>query len=139
MELDPIACAASLSQEGLEAAFFKATFSSSDEQITPQGHPARHAVRDGGDEDAVRGGERDSVVNYRSSSSTRTACVQRRRRRCAGMARATDVPYDVSVKQVLSSRISEKVFAAPMDRKLNEYIVEELKEKYDTFTVNTIL
>lgn len=49
------------------------------------------------------------------------------------------MPYGVSVKQVLSSRISEKVIAAPMDRKLNEYIVEEPKEKYDAFTVKTIL
>lgn len=45
------------------------------------------------------------------------------------------MPCGVAVKQVLSGQISERGILAPMNPKINDPIMKELKEKYGIFMV----
>lgn len=46
------------------------------------------------------------------------------------MARLVGVPCGVAVKQVLNGTISERGILAPMNAKLNNPLIKELKEEY---------
>lgn len=46
------------------------------------------------------------------------------------MARLVGVPCGVAVKQVLNGTISDRGILAPMNTKLNDPLIKELKEEY---------
>lgn len=46
------------------------------------------------------------------------------------MARLVGVPCAVAVKQVLDGTISERGVLAPMNAKINDPLIKELKEEY---------
>ena len=46
------------------------------------------------------------------------------------MARLVGVPCGVAVKQVLNGTISDRGILAPMNAKLNNPLIKELKEEY---------
>ena len=48
----------------------------------------------------------------------------------SAMAKLVGVPCGVAVKQVLDGTIAERGILAPMNSKINNPIMEELKEKY---------
>lgn len=49
----------------------------------------------------------------------------------SAMARLVGIPCGVAVKQVLNGTISERGILAPINTKINESLIKELKEKYD--------
>ena len=46
------------------------------------------------------------------------------------MARLVGIPCGVAVKQVLNGTITDKGILAPMNTKLNNPLIKELKEEY---------
>lgn len=55
------------------------------------------------------------------------------------MAKLVGVPCAVAVQQVLNGTISEKGVLAPMNAKLNDPLIKELKEKYGIYCKETIV
>jgi saccharopine dehydrogenase (NADP+, L-glutamate forming) len=49
------------------------------------------------------------------------------------MARLVGIPAAVAAKLVLDGTISEKGVLAPMNSKINDPLIKELKEKYGMF------
>jgi saccharopine dehydrogenase (NADP+, L-glutamate forming) len=155
--------ASSSTQEDLEAAILKkATFASpeeqkrilgglrwiglfSDEQITPRGNPLDTLCAALEKKMAYEEGERDFVMlqhkfeieHADGSRETRTStlCEYGDPKGYSAMAKTVGVPCGVAVKQVLGGQISERGILAPMDPKINDPIMKELKEKYGIFMV----
>ncbi|KIH94578.1 saccharopine dehydrogenase (NADP+, L-glutamate forming) [Sporothrix brasiliensis 5110] len=57
----------------------------------------------------------------------------------SAMAKLVGVPCAVAVQQVLNGTISEKGVLAPMNTKLNDPLIKELKEKYGIYCKETIV
>ncbi|CAK7229583.1 saccharopine dehydrogenase (NADP+, L-glutamate-forming) [Sporothrix curviconia] len=57
----------------------------------------------------------------------------------SAMAKLVGVPCAVAVQQVLNGTISEKGVLAPMNAKLNDPLIKELKEKYGIYCKETIV
>ena len=57
----------------------------------------------------------------------------------SAMAKLVGVPCAVAVQQVLNGTISEKGVLAPMNSKLNDPLIKELKEKYGIYCKETIV
>ncbi|KAB5563199.1 putative saccharopine reductase [Coniochaeta sp. 2T2.1] len=157
--------AASSSQEDLEAAILKrATFASpeeqkrilgglrwiglfSDEQITPRGNPLdtlcatleKKMEYEEGERDFVMLQHKFEIEHKDGSRETRTSTLceygDPTPQGYSAMAKTVGVPCGVAVKQVLSGQISERGILAPMDPKLNDPIMKELKEKYGIYMV----
>ncbi|KAK0615961.1 Saccharopine dehydrogenase [Bombardia bombarda] len=150
--------AKSSSPEDLEAAILaKATFESpedkqrimsglrwvglfSDEQITPKGNPLdtlcatleQKMEYEEGEHDFVMLQHKFEIEHKDGSRETRTStlCEYGDPKGYSAMAKTVGVPCGVAVKQVLSGQISDKGILAPMNSKINEPLMKELKEKY---------
>ena len=57
----------------------------------------------------------------------------------SAMAKLVGVPCAVAVQQVLNGTLSEKGVLAPMNSKINEPLIKELKEKYGIFCKEEIV
>ncbi|CAK7566655.1 MAG: saccharopine dehydrogenase (NADP+, L-glutamate-forming) [Sporothrix epigloea] len=57
----------------------------------------------------------------------------------SAMAKLVGVPCAVAVQQVLNGTITEKGVLAPMNTKLNDPLIKELKEKYGIYCKETIV
>ncbi|KAI0471067.1 Saccharopine dehydrogenase [Xylariaceae sp. FL0804] len=153
--------ASSSSQADLEAAIkSKATFESeeektrilgglrwiglfSDEKITPRGNPLDCLCATLEKKMQYEEGERDLVmlqhkfeIEHKDGSRevrTSTLCENGDPAGYSAMAKLVGVPCGVAVKQVLDGTIAERGVLAPMDSKLNDPIMKELKEKYGIY------
>jgi len=115
----------------------------SDEKITPKGNPLDTLCATLEEKMQFEEGERDLVMlqhkfeieNKDGSTETRTSTL------CeygapigsggySAMAKLVGVPCAVAVQQVLNGTISEKGILAPLNSKINDPLMKELKEKY---------
>ncbi|KAF6836297.1 saccharopine dehydrogenase [Colletotrichum plurivorum] len=159
--------ASSSSQSDLEAAILsKATFESpedqqrilsglrwigvfSDEQIIPRGNPLDTLCATLEKKMQFEEGERDFVMlqhkfvieHKDGSRETRTSTLAEYGdpKGYSAMAKLVGVPCGVAVKQVLNGTISERGILAPMNSKINDPLMKELKEKYGIFLVEKTL
>ncbi|KAH8887025.1 Saccharopine dehydrogenase [Thozetella sp. PMI_491] len=150
--------AASAGAADLEATILsKATFESSEEQqrilgglrwlglfsedvITPRGNPLDTLCATLEQKMLYEEGERDMVMlqhkfeiehkDGRRETRTSTLCENGDPKGYSAMARLVGVPCGVAVKQVLDGTISDKGVLAPMNEKINEPLMRELREKY---------
>ncbi|KAL4786224.1 saccharopine dehydrogenase [Aspergillus varians] len=114
----------------------------SDEKIIPRGNPLDTICATLEKKMQYGEGERDLVILQHKfevelndgTKQTRTSTlVEYGSNEPAGysaMAKLVGVPCAVAVKQVLNGTISEKGVLAPMNSKLNDPLIKELKEKY---------
>ncbi|KAJ5000486.1 Saccharopine dehydrogenase [Colletotrichum sp. SAR 10_66] len=159
--------AASSSQSDLEAAILsKATFESpedqqrilsglrwigvfSDEQTIPRGNPLDTLCATLEKKMQFEEGERDMVmlqhkfeIEHKSGArETRTSTLVEYGdpKGYSAMAKLVGVPCGVAVQQVLNGTISEKGVLAPMNSKINDPLIKELKEKYGIFLIEKTL
>ncbi|KAH0432874.1 saccharopine dehydrogenase [Colletotrichum camelliae] len=159
--------ASSSSQSDLEAAILsKATFESpedkqrilsglrwigvfSDEQTIPRGNPLDTLCATLEKKMQFEEGERDMVmlqhkfeIEHKSGArETRTSTLVEYGdpKGYSAMAKLVGVPCGVAVKQVLNGTISEKGVLAPMNSKINDPLIKELKEKYGIFLIEKTL
>ncbi|KAF6843809.1 saccharopine dehydrogenase [Colletotrichum musicola] len=159
--------ASSSNQSDLEAAILsKATFESpedqqrilsglrwigvfSDEQIIPRGNPLDTLCATLEKKMQFEEGERDFVMlqhkflieHKDGSRETRTSTLAEYGdpKGYSAMAKLVGVPCGVAVKQVLNGTISERGILAPMNSKINDPLIKELKEKYGIFLVEKTL
>ncbi|TDZ22519.1 Saccharopine dehydrogenase [Colletotrichum orbiculare MAFF 240422] len=159
--------ASSSNQSDLEAAILsKATFQSpeeeqrilsglrwigvfSDEQITPRGNPLDTLCATLEKKMQFEEGERDFVMlqhkfeieHKDGSRETRTSTLAEygEPKGYSAMAKLVGVPCGVAVKQVLNGTISERGILAPMNSKINDALIKELKEKYGIFLIEKTL
>ncbi|KAK4250248.1 Saccharopine dehydrogenase [Corynascus similis CBS 632.67] len=150
--------AASSSAADLEAAILsKATFESdedkqrilsglrwiglfSDETISPKGNPLdtlcatleRKMQYEEGERDLVMLQHKFEIEHKDGSRETRTStlCEYGDPKGYSAMAKLVGVPCAVAVKQVLSGQLQDKGILAPMNSRINEPLMKELKEKY---------
>ncbi|KAI0840247.1 Saccharopine dehydrogenase-domain-containing protein [Hypoxylon sp. FL0890] len=88
-------------------------------------------------------GERDFVMlqhkfeieNKHGSREVKTSilCEYGDPKGYSAMARLVGIPCGMAVKQVLDCTISERGILAPMNSKINDPLMKELKEKYGIF------
>ncbi|KAJ9294362.1 hypothetical protein DTO271G3_6937 [Paecilomyces variotii] len=115
----------------------------SDAKITPKGNPLDTLCATLEEKMQFEEGERDLVMlqhkfeieNKDGSRETRTStlCEYGAPTGSGGysaMAKLVGVPCGVAAKQVLDGTISEKGILAPMNSRINEPLMKELKEKY---------
>ena len=112
----------------------------SDEKIIPRGNPLDTLCATLEKKMQFEDGERDFVMlqhkfeiehkDGRKETRTSTLCEYGDPKGYSAMAKTVGVPCGVAVKQVLDGTISEKGVLAPMSSKINNPIMEELKEKY---------
>ncbi|CAJ2507817.1 Uu.00g090030.m01.CDS01 [Anthostomella pinea] len=155
--------ASSSSQSDLQSAILsKATFKSeedkariisglrwigifSGEKITPRGNPLdticatleKKMQYEEGERDFVMLQHKFEIENKDGSRETKTStlCEYGDPKGYSAMAKLVGVPCAVAVKQVLNGTISEKGILAPMNSKLNDPLMKELKEKYGIYLV----
>ncbi|KAI1404577.1 Saccharopine dehydrogenase [Hypoxylon fuscum] len=153
--------ASSTSQGDLESAIVsKATFDSpedktrilsglrwiglfSDEKITPRGNPLDTLCATLEKKMQFEEGERDLVmlqhkfeIEHKDGSrevKTSTLVEYGDPKGYSAMAKLVGVPCGVAVKQVLNGTISERGILAPMNSKINDPLMKELKEKYGIY------
>ena len=112
----------------------------SDEVITPKGNPLdtlcatleRKMQYEEGERDLVMLQHKFEIEHKDGSRETRTStlCEYGDPKGYSAMAKTVGVPCAVAVKQVLSGQISDKGILAPMNSRINEPLMKELKEKY---------
>ncbi|KAF6221471.1 hypothetical protein HO133_002327 [Letharia lupina] len=115
----------------------------SDSKITPQGTPLDTLCATLEEKMQFEEGERDLVLlqhkfeieneDGRKETRTSTLCEYGAPIGTGGysaMAKLVGVPCGVAVKQVLNGTISDKGILAPMNSKINDPLMKELKEKY---------
>ncbi|KAF2456520.1 Apo Saccharopine reductase [Lineolata rhizophorae] len=115
----------------------------SDSKITPKGNPLDTLCATLEEKMQFEKGERDLVMlqhkfeieNKDGSRETRTStlCEYGAPTGSGGysaMAKLVGIPCGVAVKQVLDGTISDKGILAPMNSKINDPLMKELKEKY---------
>lgn len=112
----------------------------SDEAITPKGNPLdtlcatleRKMQYEEGERDLVMLQHKFEIEHKDGSRETRTStmCEYGDPKGYSAMAKTVGVPCAVAVKQVLSGQIADKGILAPMNSKINEPLMKELKEKY---------
>ncbi|KAF4981115.1 hypothetical protein FZEAL_3022 [Fusarium zealandicum] len=117
----------------------------SDEKITPRGNPLDTLCASLEKKMQFEEGERDLVMlqhkfeieHKDGSRETRTSTLVEfgDPKGYSAMAKLVGVPCAVAVKQVLDGTLSEKGILAPMNGKINNPIIKELKEKYGIFCV----
>lgn len=117
----------------------------SDEQITPRGNPLdtlcatleKKMQFEEGERDLVMLQHKFEIENADGSRETRTStlCEYGDPKGYSAMAKTVGVPCGVAVKQVLNGTISDKGVLAPMNSKINEPLMKELKEKYGIFLI----
>lgn len=121
----------------------------SDEKITPRGNPLDTLCATLEAKMQYEEGERDMVMlqhkfeieHKDGSRETRTSTLVENGdpKGYSAMAKLVGVPCAVAVKQVLDGTISDKGVLAPMNTKLNNPIMKELKEKYGIYLVEKTL
>ncbi|KAI1410926.1 Saccharopine dehydrogenase [Hypoxylon sp. FL1857] len=153
--------ASSSNQSDLESAIVsKATFDSpedktrilgglrwiglfSDEKITPRGNPLdtlcatleKKMQYEEGERDFVMLQHKFEIENKDGSREVKTStlCEYGDPKGYSAMAKLVGIPCGVAVKQVLDGTISERGILAPMNSKINDPLMKELKEKYGIF------
>ncbi|KAI1763036.1 Saccharopine dehydrogenase [Hypoxylon sp. FL1150] len=115
----------------------------SDEKITPRGNPLdtlcatleKKMQYEEGERDLVMLQHRFEIENKDGSRETRTSTLVEYGdpKGYSAMAKLVGVPCGVAVKQVLNGTISEKGILAPMNSKINDPLMKELKEKYGIY------
>ncbi|OHE95935.1 saccharopine dehydrogenase [Colletotrichum orchidophilum] len=159
--------AASSSESDLEAAIMaKAHFESpedqqrilsglrwigvfSDEKITPRGNPLDTLCATLEKKMEFEEGERDMVMlqhkfeieHKDGSRETRTSTLAEygEPKGYSAMAKLVGVPCGVAVQQVLNGTIAERGVLAPMNSKINDPIMKELKDKYGIYLIEKTL
>ncbi|RSM06430.1 Saccharopine dehydrogenase [NADP(+), L-glutamate-forming] [Fusarium ambrosium] len=117
----------------------------SDEKITPRGNPLdtlcatleKKMQFEEGERDLVMLQHKFEIEHKDGSRETRTSTLVEYGdpKGYSAMARLVGVPCAVAVKQVLNGTLSEKGILAPMNGKINNSILKELKEEYGIFCV----
>ncbi|KAM0435190.1 hypothetical protein ACHAPT_003280 [Fusarium lateritium] len=117
----------------------------SDEKITPRGNPLdtlcatleKKMQFEEGERDLVMLQHKFEIEHKDGSRETRTSTLVEYGdpKGYSAMAKLVGVPCAVAVKQVLDGTLSEKGILAPMNGKINNPILKELKEKYGIFCV----
>ncbi|KAJ4167788.1 saccharopine dehydrogenase (NADP+, L-glutamate-forming) [Fusarium falciforme] len=117
----------------------------SDEKITPRGNPLdtlcatleKKMQFEEGERDLVMLQHKFEIEHKDGSRETRTSTLVEYGdpKGYSAMARLVGVPCAVAVKQVLNGTLSEKGILAPMNGKINNPILKELKEEYGIFCV----
>lgn len=111
----------------------------SDEKITPRGTPLDILCAVMEQKMQFEEGERDMVMlqhkfgieHKDGSKETRTSTlVEYGNEKYSAMAKLVGIPCAVAVQQVLNGTLSEKGVLAPMNAKINNPLMKELKEKY---------
>lgn len=153
--------ASSSNQSDLESAIVsKATFDSpeektrilsglrwvglfSDEKITPRGNPLdtlcatleKKMQFEEGERDLVMLQHKFEIENKDGSRETRTSTLVEYGdpKGYSAMAKLVGVPCGVAVKLVLDGTIAERGILAPMNSKINDPLMKELKEKYGIY------
>ncbi|ORY71689.1 Saccharopine dehydrogenase [Pseudomassariella vexata] len=153
--------ASSSSQADLESAILaKATFDSpeekqrilsglrwigifSDEKITPRGNPLdclcavleKKMQYEEGERDLVMLQHKFEIEHKDGSRETKTSTLIETGNPAgySAMAKLVGVPCGVAVKLVLNGTISDKGVIAPMNSKINNPLMKELKEKYGIY------
>ncbi|KAE9965041.1 Saccharopine dehydrogenase [NADP(+), L-glutamate-forming] [Venturia inaequalis] len=94
-----------------------------------------------GERDLVMLQHRFEIENADGSKETRTStlCDNGDPNGYSAMAKLVGIPCGVAVLQVLDGKISDKGILAPMDPKINDPIMAELKEKYGIFLTEKTL
>ncbi|KAF4983096.1 hypothetical protein FDECE_17379 [Fusarium decemcellulare] len=117
----------------------------SDEKITPRGNPLdtlcatleKKMQFEEGERDLVMLQHKFEIEHKDGSRETRTSTLVEYGdpKGYSAMARLVGVPCAVAVKQVLNGTLSEKGILAPMNGKINNSILKELKDEYGIFCV----
>ncbi|RMJ11439.1 Saccharopine dehydrogenase [NADP(+), L-glutamate-forming] [Fusarium kuroshium] len=117
----------------------------SDEKITPRGNPLdtlcatleKKMQFEEGERDLVMLQHKFEIEHKDGSRETRTSTLVEYGdpKGYSAMAKLVGVPCAVAVKQVLNGTLSEKGILAPMNGKINNSILKELKEEYGIFCV----
>ncbi|KAK4103916.1 Saccharopine dehydrogenase [Parathielavia hyrcaniae] len=112
----------------------------SDEAIAPKGNPLDTLCATLERKMQYEEGERDLVMlqhkfeiehaDGRRETRTSTLCEYGDPSGYSAMAKLVGVPCAVAVKQVLSGQIQDRGILAPMHARLNNPLMEELKDKY---------
>ncbi|OTA61090.1 Saccharopine dehydrogenase [Hypoxylon sp. EC38] len=112
----------------------------SDEKITPRGNPLdtlcatleKKMQYEEGERDLVMLQHKFEIENKDGSREIRTStlCEYGDPKGYSAMAKLVGIPCGVAVKQVLDGTISERGILAPMNSKINDPLMKELKEKY---------
>ncbi|KAJ9155406.1 Saccharopine dehydrogenase-like protein [Pleurostoma richardsiae] len=112
----------------------------SEEPITPRGNPLDTLCATLEKKMQYGEGERDMVmlqhkfgIEYpdgRRETRTSTLCENGDPTKYSAMARLVGVPCAIAVKLVLDGTISDKGILAPLNEKINEPLMRELREKY---------
>lgn len=115
----------------------------SDEKISPRGNPLdtlcatleKKMQFEEGERDLVMLQHKFEIENKDGSRETRTSTLVEYGdpKGYSAMAKLVGVPCGVAVKQVLDGTISDKGILAPMNSKINDPLMKELKEKYGIF------
>ncbi|KAI1342258.1 Saccharopine dehydrogenase [Xylariaceae sp. FL0016] len=115
----------------------------SDEKITPRGNPLdclcatleKKMQYEEGERDFVMLQHKFEIEHKDGSREVRTSslCEYGDPKGYSAMAKLVGVPCGVAVKQVLNGTISEKGVLAPMNPKLNDPIMKELKDTYGIY------
>lgn len=115
----------------------------SDEKISPRGNPLdtlcatleKKMQFEEGERDLVMLQHKFEIENKDGSRETRTSTLVEYGdpKGYSAMAKLVGVPCGVAVKQVLDGTISERGILAPMNSKINDPLMKELKEKYGIF------
>ncbi|KAK4147168.1 Saccharopine dehydrogenase [Dichotomopilus funicola] len=112
----------------------------SDEPITPKGNPLdtlcatleRKMQYEENERDLVMLQHKFEIEHKDGSRETRTSTLVEYGdpKGYSAMAKLVGVPCAVAVKQVLSGQLTDKGVLAPMNARINEPLMRELKEKY---------
>ncbi|KAK9426546.1 putative Saccharopine dehydrogenase [Seiridium unicorne] len=117
----------------------------SDEKIVPRGNPLdtlcatleKKMQFEENERDLVMLQHKFEIEHKDGSRETRTStlCEYGEPKGYSAMAKLVGVPCAVAVKQVLNGTISEKGVLAPMNSKINDPLMKELKEKYGIYLI----
>ncbi|KAI1391201.1 Saccharopine dehydrogenase [Hypoxylon trugodes] len=115
----------------------------SDEKITPRGNPLdtlcatleRKMQYEEGERDLVMLQHKFEIEHKDGSREVKTSTLVEYGdpKGYSAMAKLVGVPCGVAVKQVLDGTISERGILAPMNSKINDPLMKELKEKYGIY------
>ncbi|KAK6075930.1 saccharopine dehydrogenase [Seiridium cupressi] len=117
----------------------------SDEKIVPRGNPLdtlcatleKKMQFEENERDLVMLQHKFEIEHKDGSRETRTStlCEYGEPKGYSAMAKLVGVPCAVAVKQVLNGTLSEKGVLAPMNSKINDPLMKELKEKYGIYLI----
>ncbi|KAK1717870.1 Saccharopine dehydrogenase [Colletotrichum lupini] len=121
----------------------------SDEKITPRGNPLDTLCATLEKKMQFEEGERDMVMlqhkfeieHKDGSRETRTSTLAEygEPKGYSAMAKLVGVPCGVAVQQVLNGTMAERGVLAPMNSKINDPIMKELKDKYGIYLIEKTL